>query len=76
MFNIESKKCLVDFVFDGTSPPYTPSSATNPLQLYGRSKRDGEFAVLGVDGAKVVILRVPVLLVCNFNISFVVDSIP
>jgi len=50
-----------DFVFDGTSPPYTPSSATNPLQLYGRSKRDGEFAVLGADGAKVVILRLPIL---------------
>ncbi|KIM47045.1 hypothetical protein M413DRAFT_16545 [Hebeloma cylindrosporum] len=50
-----------DYVFDGTSPPYTPSSATNPLQLYGKSKRDGEIAVLGVDGAKVIILRVPVL---------------
>ncbi|KAF9051353.1 hypothetical protein BJ165DRAFT_1448141 [Panaeolus papilionaceus] len=50
-----------DYVFDGTSPPYTPSSATNPLQLYGKSKRDGELAVLGVDGADVVILRVPVL---------------
>jgi S-adenosylmethionine synthetase len=50
-----------DYVFDGTSPPYTPSSPTNPLQLYGESKRDGELAVLGVDGAKVVVLRVPVL---------------
>ncbi|KAF8966573.1 hypothetical protein BDZ97DRAFT_1806924 [Flammula alnicola] len=50
-----------DYVFDGTSPPYTPASQTNPLQLYGRSKRDGEIAVLGVDGAQVVVLRVPVL---------------
>jgi S-adenosylmethionine synthetase len=50
-----------DYVFDGTSPPYTPSSATNPLQLYGKSKRDGELAVLGVDGAQSIILRVPVL---------------
>ncbi|PPQ86623.1 hypothetical protein CVT25_006807, partial [Psilocybe cyanescens] len=50
-----------DYVFDGTSPPYIPSSSTNPLQLYGRSKRDGEVAILGVDGAKVIILRVPVL---------------
>lgn len=50
-----------DYVFDGTSPPYTPSSRTNPLQLYGQTKRDGELAVLGVDGAKVVVLRVPVL---------------
>ncbi|KAF5390842.1 hypothetical protein D9757_004525 [Collybiopsis confluens] len=50
-----------DYVFDGTSPPYTPSAQTNPLQLYGRTKRDGEEAVLSVSGAKVVILRVPVL---------------
>ncbi|KAF9061546.1 NAD-P-binding protein [Rhodocollybia butyracea] len=50
-----------DYVFDGTSPPYTPSAKTNPLQLYGRTKRDGEEAVLAVNGAKVVVLRVPVL---------------
>jgi len=50
-----------DYVFDGTSPPYKPLSPTNPLQLYGQSKRDGELAVLGVDGASVVVLRVPVL---------------
>ncbi|KAG6918388.1 hypothetical protein DXG01_014789 [Tephrocybe rancida] len=50
-----------DYVFDGTSPPYTPSSPTNPLQSYGQSKRDGELAVLAVDGARVVVLRVPVL---------------
>ncbi|KAF8348671.1 NAD dependent epimerase/dehydratase [Amanita rubescens] len=50
-----------DYVFDGTSPPYSPSSSTNPLQLYGETKRDGELAILGVEGAKSVILRVPVL---------------
>jgi len=48
-------------VFDGTSPPYTPSGITRPLQFYGQTKRDGEVAVLGVDGAKAVVLRVPVL---------------
>lgn len=50
-----------DYVFDGTSPPYTPSSAPNPLQLYGKSKRDGELAVLGVHDAESIVLRVPVL---------------
>ncbi|KAF5356937.1 hypothetical protein D9756_006617 [Leucocoprinus leucothites] len=50
-----------DYVFDGTSPPYGLTSKTNPLQLYGKSKRDGEIAVSSVTGAKVVILRVPVL---------------
>lgn len=36
-----------DFVFDGTaSVPYRPDSATHPLSVYGRSKRDGERAVV------------------------------
>lgn len=36
-----------DFVFDGAaSVPYRPDSATHPLSVYGRSKRDGELAVL------------------------------
>jgi S-adenosylmethionine synthetase len=51
----------IDYVFDGTSPPYTPDAATNPLQFYGLTKRDGEFAVLAVDGAQTVVLRVPIL---------------
>ncbi|EKM54409.1 uncharacterized protein PHACADRAFT_258235, partial [Phanerochaete carnosa HHB-10118-sp] len=50
-----------DYVYDGTHPPYPPSAPTNPLNLYGRTKRDGEFAVLGVTGAKTIVLRVPVL---------------
>lgn len=37
-----------DFVFDGTaSTPYRPDAATNPLSVYGRTKRDGEEAALG-----------------------------
>lgn len=58
-----------DYVFDGTSPPYAPSAKTNPLQLYGETKRDGEIAVLGVDGAKVVVLRVPVLCAVLYKVS-------
>ncbi|KAJ6595862.1 hypothetical protein DFH09DRAFT_1135811 [Mycena vulgaris] len=50
-----------DYVFDGTSPPYPPSATTNPLQLYGETKLDGEVKILGVEGATAVILRVPVL---------------
>ncbi|TRM63701.1 hypothetical protein BD626DRAFT_495120 [Schizophyllum amplum] len=50
-----------DYVFDGKNPPYKPSSPTNPLNLYGITKRDGEDAALGVDGAKVMVLRIPVL---------------
>jgi dTDP-4-dehydrorhamnose reductase len=36
-----------DFVFDGAaSVPYRPDAATNPLGVYGRTKRDGERAVI------------------------------
>ena len=52
---------FIDYVFDGNSAPYVPSAQTNPLNLYGRTKRDGELAVLGVEGARTIVLRVPVL---------------
>lgn len=36
-----------DYVFDGTkSEPYAENDVTAPLNVYGRSKRDGEIAVL------------------------------
>lgn len=35
-----------DFVFDGSSTrPYLPDDETNPLSMYGKSKRDGEIAI-------------------------------
>ncbi len=35
-----------DFVFDGAaSKPYRPDDPTNPLSVYGSTKRDGEIAV-------------------------------
>lgn len=49
-----------NYVFDGTSPPYTPVSVTNPLNLYGESKLEGERTMWKnvVSGG---ILRLPIL---------------
>uniref|UniRef100_A0A8B9TIJ6 Methionine adenosyltransferase 2 subunit beta n=2 Tax=Anas platyrhynchos TaxID=8839 RepID=A0A8B9TIJ6_ANAPL len=49
-----------DYVFDGTNPPYKETDIPNPLNLYGKTKLEGEKAVLeNNDGAAV--LRIPVL---------------
>ena len=46
-----------DYVFDGQkSSPYTESDATHPLGAYGRSKRDGELALIA-SGARALTLR-------------------
>ena len=49
-----------DYVFDGTTPPYAPQSATHPINAYGQSKLDGEKAVLA-SGCDAAVLRVPIL---------------
>lgn len=47
-----------DFVFDGaSSTPYTTTDATNPLNVYGQSKLDGERAVAAAAGDRAVIVR-------------------
>ena len=49
-----------NYVFDGTSPPYSPQDLTNPLNLYGQSKLDGESAVRAeID--QFCIIRLPAL---------------
>lgn len=47
-----------DFVFDGAaSVPYRPESDTNPLSVYGRTKLDGERAVLAALPEQSVVVR-------------------
>jgi S-adenosylmethionine synthetase len=49
-----------DYVFDGKNPPYSETSAPNPLNFYGKCKHEGEVAALGCNPSTAV-LRVPVL---------------
>ena len=46
-----------DYVFDGTKPaPYNEDDTTAPLSAYGRSKREGELAIIASE-ARYLILR-------------------
>lgn len=38
-----------DYVFDGKTAPYKVTDQTNPVNIYGKLKLDGELATLGVD---------------------------
>lgn len=51
-----------DYVFDGKNPPYTPDAPTNPINMYGITKRDGELEVLQYPSFG--ILRLPILYGC------------
>ncbi len=49
-----------DYVFDGTQPPYRCDDVPHPLNAYGRSKLEGEQALLDATDAALV-LRLPLL---------------
>lgn len=47
-----------DYVFDGTNhKPYIETDRTNPCSVYGKSKLDGENALLGVNPRGSIIIR-------------------
>ncbi len=44
-----------DYVFDGTKrTPYVEEDETNPLSIYGHSKREGEKAILAAGGSALI----------------------
>lgn len=53
--SVELIHLSTDYVFDGRARmPYAEDDAPNPVQAYGRSKLEGERAVLSVEGTSVV----------------------
>uniref|UniRef100_A0A2K5EU34 Methionine adenosyltransferase 2 subunit beta n=1 Tax=Aotus nancymaae TaxID=37293 RepID=A0A2K5EU34_AOTNA len=49
-----------DYVFAGTNPPYGEEDIPTPLNLYGKTKLDGEKAVLE-NNLGAAVLRIPIL---------------
>lgn len=77
-----------DYVFDGTAAPYRESDHTNPIQVYGRSKLDGEELVMAAtprhyivrsawiygSGGKNFLSKIPELAKTNESINAVTDQ--
>lgn len=60
-----------DFVFDGkSSQPYRPEDYSNPLNVYGESKRLGEKRVLAILGERGLIVRTAWLYSAGYTNNF------
>ena len=57
-FGIKLIHISTDYIFDGTSfKPYAEEDATNPQGVYGKTKLDGEKAMLDVNPKNSIIIR-------------------
>ncbi|KFG97781.1 dTDP-4-dehydrorhamnose reductase [Burkholderia paludis] len=66
-----------DYVFDGKAAPYREDAAPNPLNIYGRTKLEGEAALLAASPLSCV-LRLPLLYgpVVDWSESAVTSLVP
>ncbi|WGY73163.1 SDR family oxidoreductase [Burkholderia cepacia] len=66
-----------DYVFDGKAAPYTEDATPNPLNIYGRTKLEGEAALLAASSLSCV-LRLPLLFgpIADWSESAVTSLVP
>ncbi len=65
-----------DAVFDGSSPPYAPSHACNPLTPHGRTKVVAETCVRSCTGLSYVPQALPAVFFCNNLNRYVILRVP
>ncbi|ALX17311.1 NAD(P)-dependent oxidoreductase [Burkholderia cepacia JBK9] len=66
-----------DYVFDGKAAPYSEDATPNPLNIYGRTKLEGEAALLAASPLSCV-LRLPLLFgpIADWSESAVTSLVP
>lgn len=60
-----------DYVFDGKSPPYAVDAMPNPLNLYGKTKLEGEKVTLEVGKGNILMNDHKYSSKCNISMEFV-----
>lgn len=65
-----------DYVFDGKSPPYAVDAVPNPLNLYGKTKLEGEKVTLEVGKGNILMNDHKYLSKCNIGMEFVTRMTP
>lgn len=60
-----------DYVFDGKSPPYAVDAVPNPLNLYGKTKLEGEKVTLEVGKGNIFMDDHKYSSKCNISMEFV-----
>jgi len=56
--NVKLVHISTDYVFDGMNyKPYVEDDAPNPQSVYGKSKLDGEMALMGINPSNSIIIR-------------------